>query len=139
MRLTLLAPLAVLALLPAPAFAETGDEALDQAAAELSDPARQAQVSAMAGAMIEAMMHMPVGPMLRAAADMAGEDPEAIDPDTTVADLAGDDAQGASAEVADKVPAMMQAMAGMSGAMATMLPHLREMAETMRRSLPETR
>jgi len=131
---------ATLALCPVPALAsDEADEQLGEVAAELSDPERQAQASAMAGAMIAAMLDMPVGELLRSAAEIAGEDPEDVDPDTTVADMAGDDAAAMPGRVAERVPEMMGAMAGMSDALAAMLPRFREMAETMRRTLPEGR
>lgn len=129
-----------LSLVAAPAHAEDIDSGgLSAAVDELQDPVRQEQVGTMAEAMTRAMLAMPVGPMLRAAAEMSGEDPEAIDPDATVADLAGPDADGAADEIAERVPQMMGMMAGMAGALETMLPQLRDMAETMRRTLPETR
>ena len=129
-----------IALASTPAAAnEIADPGLGRAAAELSDPVRQEQVGAMAEAMIGAMMQMPVGGMMRAAAEMAGEDPADIDPDTTVADLAGADAQNVPDEMAERLPQMMGAMASMVGALDTMLPQLRDMAETMRRELPSTR
>jgi hypothetical protein len=110
---------------------------LAEAAGELADPARQEQVAAMAGAMIEAVMRMPVGGMMQAAADMAGKDAGEIDPATTLADLAGDDAADAPAEIAERLPQMMGMMAQMAGAMDAMVPQLRDMAETMRRELPQ--
>jgi methyl-accepting chemotaxis protein len=142
MRVPLTASLAcaLVALTPLPALAdEVDDSGLADVAGDLSDPARQEQIGAMAGAMMEAMLQMPVGPMLRAAAEMAGRDAEDIDPDTRLADVAGEDAADAPREVAERVPQMMGVMAGMAGAMEQMLPQLREMAETMRRSLPESR
>jgi hypothetical protein len=132
--------LVALALAPVPALAEDmNDPALAEAAAQLSDPARQEQVGAMAQAMIGAMLQLPVGGMLRAAAEMAGEDAADIDPATTIADMAGPEAQQAPAEIAERLPQMMGAMATMVGALDTMLPQLRDMAETMRRELPSTR
>lgn len=132
--------LAATTLAPVPALAEELDEpGLSGVMEEMSDPVRQEQMGAMAGAMVEAMMQMPVGPMLRAAAEMAGEDADDIDPDTRLSDVAGEDAARAPREVADRVPQMMGMMAGMAGALDQMLPHLRTMAETMRRNMPETR
>jgi hypothetical protein len=132
--------LVALALAPVPALAnDIGEPALADAAAELSDPVRQEQAAVMVEAMMGALMQMPVGPMMRAAADMAGEDPEAIDPDTRVADIAGPQAAEAGAEMSRRLPQMMEAMAGMAGALDAMLPQLRAMAETMRTQLPEAR
>ena len=138
MRVPLTICVLALSLAPAAAVARDFNEPeLAEAAGELADPARQEQVAAMAGAMIEAVMRMPVGGMMQAAAAMAGKDAGEIDPATTLADLAGDDAADAPAEIAERLPQMMGMMAQMAGAMDAMVPQLRDMAETMRRELPQ--
>lgn len=137
MRVPLTLGLLALSLVPSQVLARDFNEpALADAAGELADPARQQQVATMAGAMVAALMQLPVGGMLRAAADMAGQDAGAIDPDATVADLAGDHAADAPAAVAERLPQMMGMMAQMAGAMDQMVPHLRDMAETMKREMP---
>jgi hypothetical protein len=137
-RAPLIVSVLALSLVPLSAQAKDYNEpALGEAAEELSDPVRQEQVGAIAGAMIEAVMRMPVGPMLRAAAEMGGEDPDGIDPETTVADKVGDRAADAPREVAEKLPQMMGMMASMAGVLDGMIPQLREMAQTMRRELPQ--
>ena len=138
MRLpVLLAALALPATLlaaPAPALARAEDRAppeLSGAIAEMADPARQQQVAAMAAAMAGMLLEMPVGPMLQSMARMAGEDPEAIDPATRVADLAGPQAGEMPDEIAARVPEMMGSKAAMAGALEAMLPQLREMARNL--------
>jgi hypothetical protein len=136
-RVPLIAGVIALSLVPATLVARDFNEpALGAAAAELADPARQEQVGALAGAMIGALMQLPVGGILRAPAEMDGSDAEAIDPATTVADLAGDDAAQAPQAAAEQLPRMMGMMAQMAGALDGMIPQLREMAETMARDLP---
>jgi hypothetical protein len=47
------------------------------------------------------------------------------------------DASNVPAEIHDKLPRMMGAMAGMAGGMSAMIPALREMAERMREAVDE--
>lgn len=139
MRFVTLAALAALAL-PMPALAqdeadlpaadEAMDEALHQAARAMSDPRRQEQVAVMAEKVLGAMLEMPVGQMLRAAETMSGRDPERIDPDTRLADVAGPDAAEEVAEVSQRVPEMMQTMAAFAFAMDGVLPELKKAMET---------
>jgi hypothetical protein len=138
MRYPTLLAAAAIALLPVPALAEPEPEEgeISSTARELADPVRQEQLAAMAGAVMEAMLEMPAAPLLRAAAEMAGEDPEAVDPDTRMADLAGPEAADAPREVAEKLPQMMGAMAALAVAFEGMLPHMRAMGEDLADDFP---
>jgi hypothetical protein len=137
---TLLAAAAI-ALLPVPALAEPDEGEIyegeiSSAARELADPVRQEQLGAMAGAVMEAMLEMPAAPLLRAAAQVAGENPEAIHPDTRLADLAGPEAADAPREVAERLPQMMGAMAALAVAFEDMLPHMRAIGEDLADDFP---
>jgi hypothetical protein len=134
----LAAAAAAIALLPVPALAEPEPEEgeISSTARELADPVRQEQLAAMAGAVMEAMLEMPAAPLLRAAAEVAGEDPEAIHPDTRMADLAGPEAADAPREVAEKLPQMMGAMAALAVAFEDMLPHMRAIGEDLADDFP---
>ncbi|MEO6152965.1 MAG: hypothetical protein ABIT09_04510, partial [Croceibacterium sp.] len=77
---------------------------------------------------------LPVGPLLRAAATIAGEDPESVDPDTRVRDVIGPEAAAAPRVFAARVPVMMGAMAEMSAALEDMLPRLAEIGERARQA-----
>lgn len=124
------------ALLPAPAFAAPEDGELSSTAREFADPQRQEELAGTMQAVMEAMLEMPAAPLLRAAASVAGEDPEAIHPDTRVADLAGPEAADAPREVAEKLPQMMGAMAALAVAFEEMLPQMRAIGENVARDLP---
>src|SRR5690606_11615945 len=102
---------AAIALLPAPALAapDYEDGELSDTAKAFADPQRQEELAGTMRAVMEAMLEMPAAPLLRAAATVAGEDPEAVHPDTRVADLAGPEAAEAPREVAEKLPQMMGA------------------------------
>jgi hypothetical protein len=136
MRHPILLAAAAIALLPAPALAEPDEGEISSAARELADPARQEQLAVMAGAVMEAMLEMPAAPLLRAAAEVAGEDPEAVDPDTRLADLAGPEAADAPREVAEKLPQMMGAMAALAVAFEDMLPQMRAIGEDLADDFP---
>jgi hypothetical protein len=129
MRYALTALAAISTFASGPAFAAEGDA--EQIAEKLADPALQAEVAKMAETMTAVMLDMPVGPMARAAAELEGKDPEAVDPDLTVRDLAGPEAADAPREIAVRVPQMMAALATLAVALEEMLPQLRAIGERM--------
>ena len=125
-----------LAFAPLAASAQEVDRPVDtsELTEKLTDPEFQAQMAEAMGAMGEVLLDMPVGPLVEAAEKMAGEPVADIDPDATVRDLAGDDAERVTDEVAEKLPHMMDAMAGMAEGLQAMLPALEAMAERMKES-----
>ena len=139
MRLVLPALAMAGALSPAPALAAPGDAA--RVAEELSDPLRQEQMAATAEAATTAVLDMPVGPLMRAAKTIAGEDPEWIDPDLRVGDLVDPETAAAPYEFAHRLPQAMAALAGATAMLEAMLPELRAMgdriAEDMARDIYE--
>lgn len=140
MRLAICAA-ALLALgLPSHALAqEAGEGELSSAIETLSDPAMQEQAALMAAMLVGALMEMPVGPLAEAASTMAGEAAPAIDPDARVRDFVSPEAAHAPEVIAERLPAMMEAMAGMAGTLEEMLPQLRELAERLPREMPQSR
>jgi len=122
---------------PVPALAAEGDAA--RVAGELNDPVRQAQMAAAVEAVTTAVLAMPAALLLRAAETMAGRDPEAVDPNLTVGDLAGAEAAEAPHVLAQRLPELMGAMAAMSAALATMLPELQAMGERMAEDMARSR
>jgi hypothetical protein len=131
MRIVLPAVAAACVLLPVPALAE--DSEAGRMAEELSDPARQEQLAVMAETVADVLLSMPAAPMLRAAATIAGEDAEDIDPDLRVGDLVGPEAADAPREFAHRLPQMMGAMAALAATLEDMVPLMRE---RMRDALP---
>ncbi len=137
---TLAAPLAIAgALSPIPAFAAPGEAA--RVAEELNDPVRQEQMAAAAEAATTAVLDMPVGPLMRAAKTIAGEDPEYVDPDLRVGNLVDPETANAPYEFAHRLPQAMAALAGAAAMLEAMLPELRAMgdriAEDMGRDIYE--
>lgn len=124
---------------PVPALAQDAAQAAPAPLAELADqmrdPARQRDMALMLQAMTEVLLDMPIAPLAQAAADMAGEKADEIDPDTTLRSMAPD-AGRVSDEVARNVPRAMQAAGAMAEGMAAMTPMLREMARRMRDAMP---
>ena len=127
MRLVLPALAVAGALSPATALAAPGDAA--RVAEDLNDPVRQEQMAAVAEAVTTAVLDMPVGPLMRAAKTMAGEDSEWVDPDLRVGDVVGPEAADAPREFAHRLPQMMGALATAAATMEAMLPELRAMGD----------
>ena len=127
MRLVLPALAVAGALSPATALAAPGDTA--RVAEELNDPVRQEQMAAVAEAATTAVLDMPVGPLMRAAKTIAGEDPDYVDPDLRVGDVVGPEAADAPYEFAHRLPQMMGALATAAATMEAMLPELRAMGD----------
>lgn len=136
MRIALPALAAACLILPVPSLAAETDGEPSGIANELTDPARQAQMIAMIEAMSNVLLEMPAAPFLRAAATMGGEDPEAIDENLTVGELAGPEAADAPHELAERLPQMMGAMALLATSLEAMLPQLREAAERIEDATP---
>ncbi|MFC4294318.1 hypothetical protein ACFO0A_04510 [Novosphingobium tardum] len=122
--------LAVAALAPFPAAAR--DRATSEMAEKMQDPRLQHTMAAAVRAMSDAMLDMRVGPLLRAAESVnhpvRGRH---IDPDTTLRDYAGPEAERMPEEMSRQVPKMMGQMGRMAGAFDDMVPELKGMAREM--------
>lgn len=140
----LILPAAALAALSTPAVAQERDvQAVDAAplvdmAQQMRDPERQREIALMVQTMTEVLLDMPIAPLAKAAADMAGEQAEEIDPNTTLRQMAPG-AGELSKQVGKNLPRAMDAMSAMAEGFAAMTPALREMAEQMKDALPERR
>lgn len=137
MRLLALAAALAAATASTPAFA-ADDPYQPRVAERLNDPLVQDTLASSIAIMGRVLMDMNVAPMMEAMAKATGDDPAYVDPDTTVGDLAGPDARYMPEEMAERVPQVMGAMAGMAEGMEDMVPALRDMAEQVRRSIPRT-
>ncbi|WP_133366059.1 hypothetical protein [Qipengyuania sediminis] len=140
MRRHLLAALALLLGAPAAAAAPpaAAEPELDSVAKTLADPARQQAMARAAGAMAQVLLDLPLAPIIGPLAEAAGEDPRKVDRDATLRKMAPG-AADAPRQIERHLPRAMGAMAGMSGAIAALLPQLREAAERMRDALPAER
>lgn len=136
MRIAIPALAGLCALLPVPALAAEPEDEAALLADELSDPVRQEHMATAAEAVTEAMLAMPVAPLMRAAATIAGKDPQYVDPDLRVGDVAGPEAADAPREFAYRVPQMMGAMAGLAEAFGQMLPEFRELGRQLEDAMP---
>lgn len=146
MRSPIVAAAAALAAFAVPATAQEYDataldepavdeRALEDMADEMRDPARQREMALMLQTMTEVLLDLPIAPLAQAAADMAGEKAEEIDPDLTLRKVAPD-AGRVSDGVAVAVPRAMQAMGGLAEGLSEMTPALRDMARRLREALP---
>lgn len=140
-KLTVVAA-ALVAAAPLPALAQdvVPEERVEDSAARLadrlSDRETQERLTQSIAVMSEALLDLPLAPFARAAAEMVGEDPEVVDPDLTLRQMSPD-AERVPGEIADKLPRMMGAMAGMADGMSAAMPALREMAERMREAIEQ--
>jgi hypothetical protein len=122
---------------PLPALAQDRtEEDAARIADTLRDPVLQESMAKGMAAASEALLDVPLAPLARAVAEAAGEDPEDIDPNMTLRQVSPE-AQDLPAEIHDKLPRAMGAMAGMAGGFSAMIPALREMAEQMKRAVDE--
>lgn len=136
MRCVTVLAIAAIAAAPVPALAQTGDaEALSQ---RLSDPDTQAELAETMAVMGEVLLDLPIASLAQAAAEMAGKDPARVDPDLTLRKMAPG-AGRVPGEVADKLPRMMDGMAGMASGMEAMMPALKSMAARMEQSMKTLR
>lgn len=131
-RLILALPLLLLA---APAAAQDTEESLDHMARSMGDPVRQQALARAMGAATEVLLDIPLAPIFGPIAEAAGEDPRDIDRDATLRKMSPG-AGEISRQIERQLPRAMGAMAGMSGALAGMLPQLREAADRVRDALP---
>lgn len=135
-------PLAVTALLaaiatPLPAAAQDRtEEDAAEIADTLRDPVLQRQVAAGMAAASEALLDVPLAPLARAVAEATGEDPRDVDPDMTLRSVSPE-SEEVPAEIHEKLPRVMGAMAGMAGGVSAMIPALREMAERVKDAVDE--
>ena len=135
-RLAVSAALTALALAPAPAQAR--DRPLARMIDELTDPARQDQLAGALEGLTEALLDLKVAPLLKAAERAApGRAPRDIDPDATLADLAGPGARDMPRQLSSKLPMMMDLMGAMAGEMEGMLPELEAMGKRLEGKLGE--
>ena len=134
-KITAIAALLMLAA-PFPALAQASQT--EETAAEieqtLRDPAMQEAMAEGMAAASEALLDVPLAPLARAAAEVAGEDPEHVDPDMTLRDVSSE-AADVPGRVRDVLPRMMGAMAGMAGGVGAMMPAMRAMVERMREAM----
>ena len=133
--LALVTPTAALAQDAEPAPAESS---LSDLSEKLSDPLFQDQAAAMVGALMGALLELPIGPIAEAVDQATGGEGPDIDPDARIVDLAPE-TEDLPREVSERLPQAMSAMSGMAEGLETMLPALRDMAERMKVAMEDGR
>ena len=124
---------------PVPALAQDRtEEDAARVADTLRDPVLQESVAAGMAAASEALLDVPLAPLARAVAEAAGDDPRDVDPNMTLRSVSPE-AEDVPAEIHDKLPRVMGAMAGMAGGVSAMIPALREMAARMEEAVERAR
>ena len=153
MRLLTLTATALVAASPLPALAQDmppasvdepaaeiapADQDLSELAGTLSDPDVQENLTRTLETLGEVLLDLPLAPLADAAAQMAGEEPGSVDPDLTLRRISPE-AERLPNEIADNLPRMMDAMAGMAQGLEAMLPALRDMADRMEEATGDLR
>ena len=139
MRTIALATVLVAFAAPVPALAQDRtEEDAARVADTLRDPVLQESVAAGMAAASEALLDVPLAPLARAVAEAAGDDPRDVDPNMTLRSVSPE-AEDVPAEIHDKLPRVMGAMAGVAGGVSAMIPALREMAARMEEAVERAR
>ena len=139
MRTIALAAVLVAFVAPVPALAQDRtEEDAARVADTLRDPALQESLANGMAAASEALLDVPLAPLARAVAEASGEDPDDVDPDLTLRRVSPE-TQDVPAEIHDRLPRVMGAMAGMAGGVSAMIPALREVAERMKDAVEQAR
>lgn len=126
-----------LALIAAPMPAMAQDEDLSAVSDALRDPGMQAQASALITALSQVLLDVPVGPLAEAVEEASGQDLGDVRADDTVRDLAPE-AEVLPELIESELPRAMDRLAGMTGALQTMLPALRDMARKFEQVIEES-
>ena len=138
MRIPIIAAALLAATAPLPALAQDAERDSSLLTEKLADPANVERLSAMLGVMMEAMMDLPVGQMSEAMGEASDSDAPEMDPDATLRDVMGPDADEIPATMAERLPRMLAMMGVMAEALEGMRPQLREAAERIERDMPDT-
>ncbi len=137
MRILPIAAAVLAAFAPSPAMAQ--DSELSDAAAKLNDPATQQMAAVTLSTLMEALLDMPVAPLVDA---MAKVDPDIADEAGqagTLRELAGPEAADIPEMVREELPQAMAMMGGLAAGFEAMLPALKEMAEQFEHSIEDAR
>ena len=112
-----------------------GDQSIFELADKLADPAVQDGVSAAIERMTSTMVELPIG-RFAAAIEKArpGTVGKSIRRDTTVADLAGRDAEDLPEQLSNGSRQMMSMASGFARALAVMMPEFERMGRDMEES-----
>lgn len=132
---TMLAATAIAACLPSPALAK--ESKADEVASKLEDPMTQYMVAGALAAITKQLLDMKVDPFVEAM-DKAGAGDIAPDipPDTTLGEMAGPEAERLPKEIVQRVPKLMDSLAGLANAYGDMLPELEAMAKRAKEAMP---
>lgn len=106
------------------------DSGLSDMAEQLGDPAKQREIGLMLQTVTEVLLDLPIAPLAQAVAEVAGKDPELVDPGMTVRSVAPE-AGAIPEQIGENVPRAMRAMSGLAHGMEAMLPALRDLTERM--------
>ncbi|MCA1662173.1 MAG: hypothetical protein LC648_08495 [Novosphingobium sp.] len=127
-RIALAAPALALIFAASPALAR--ESGTSRMAEKMNDPATQRAMAAAVAAASEAMLDIPLEPLVRAAEAMGDRRTARRMRGARLRDVAPE-AEDMPRELAHKLPAMMGAMGGMAVAMEEMAPALKAMAKEM--------
>jgi len=131
-----LAGLVLAGSLSSPALA--GENKADEAARRLDDPMTQYMVAGALAAITKQLLDMKVEPFMRAMDEAgAGDAVPDLPPDATLGDVAGPEAERLPHDIMERVPKLMDSLAGLAAAYGDMLPELEAMAKRMKDAVPQ--
>lgn len=111
------------------------DEPLSE---RLSDPATQEHLASTIAVLGEVLLDLPLAPIIEPMAEIAGRDPDSVDPDLTLRKM-NPEAGDIAARAATRLPQAMDAMAAMAGSIEAMAPALDMMADRLRAGIEQAR
>lgn len=129
MRIAMAAITAACAAFSTPALAAEPHDEAGRMAEDFRDPVIQRKIAGTVEAVTGAVLDTRIGPLMRAVAELNGEDTGYIDPDARLADMIGPEAADAPREFAHRLPAMMASMTALTAALEHMLPEMRTRIE----------
>ncbi|MDG2001783.1 MAG: hypothetical protein P8J20_00475 [Novosphingobium sp.] len=120
-----------------PALAQAEDNKAADIARKLDDPLTQYVVAGVLAAVTKQVLEARVEPFVRAieSAGVGVAVPQVV-PETTVGDLAGLKVERLPKQIMQRVPKLMDSLAGMASAYGDMLPELEGMAKRLKDAVP---
>ena len=129
------ASVAMTVCMPSPLFAN--ESKADEVARKLEDPMTQYMVAGALAAITKQLLDMKVKPFVDAMDKAgAGEIAPDVPPDATLGQMAGPGAERLPKEIVQRVPKLMDSLAGLASAYGDMLPELEAMAKRAKEAMP---
>jgi hypothetical protein len=114
----------------APALGQ--DSPVGDLGAAMRDPVTQQRMAGAVRAMSDALLNLRIAPLLKAIEVVEGRSTDALDPDLSLRDYAGPEAERVPRELSRRLPETMSAMGDVTAAVEAALPAFAAAAEGLR-------